>query len=105
MVGEMEPEPDQIFNALGDETRRGMVGLLAQSPASVSDLAKALGVTKTAIGQHIAKLESCQLVVSRKKGRVRICKIDQRGLDALQRWIDAHRGHWEAQLGRLGDAL
>lgn len=96
---------DQVLNALGDGTRRGLIGILAQSPASVSDLANALGVTKTAIGQHVTILEACQLVSSEKGGRVRICKIDTRGLDILQRWIDTHRGSWNVRLGHLGDVL
>lgn len=98
-------DADQILHALGDGTRRALIGILAQSPASVSDLANALGVTKTAVGQHIAMLEACQLVASEKTGRVRICKINIRGLDVLQRWIDVHRGSWESRLGRLGDVI
>jgi DNA-binding transcriptional ArsR family regulator len=98
-------DADQVLTALGDGTRRALIGILAQSPASVSDLASALGVTKTAVGQHIAILEACQLVSSEKKGRVRICRIDTRGLDVLQLWIDAQRGAWESRLGRLGDVL
>lgn len=96
---------DQVLNALGDGTRRALIGILAQSPASVSDLANALGVTKTAVGQHIAILEACQIVSSEKKGRVRMCKIDMRGLNLLQQWINAHRGRWNSKLERLGDVL
>ena len=98
-------DADQVLNALGNMTRRALIGILAQSPTSVSDLASALGVTKTAVGQHVSILEACQLVSSEKKGRVRMCKIDTRGLDVLQRWIDAHRGSWNFRLGRLGDVL
>lgn len=98
-------DADQVLSALGDGTRRALFGILAQSPATVSDLANALGVTKTAVGQHVAILEACQLVSSEKSGRVRMCKIDTRGLDALQRWVDAHRGSWNVRLGRLGDVL
>jgi DNA-binding transcriptional ArsR family regulator len=98
-------DADQVLSALGDGTRRALIGILAQSPASVSDLANALGVTKTAVGQHVAILEVCQLVSSEKTGRVRMCKIDTRGLDVLQRWIDAHRGSWNARLVRLGEVI
>ncbi len=98
-------DADQVLNALGDGTRRALIGILAQSPASVSDLANALSVTKTAVGQHVAILEACQLVASEKNGRVRMCRIDTRGIDILQGWIDARRGSWESRLGRLGDVL
>jgi DNA-binding transcriptional ArsR family regulator len=98
-------DADQVLNALGDGTRRGLVKILAQTPATVSDLANALGVTKTAIGQHIAILEACQLISSKKAGRVRMCKIDTRGLDVLQDWIDAQRGSWKTKFEQLGVVL
>jgi len=102
---ERATQVDHILDALGDGTRRALIGLLAQSPASVSDLARVLEVTKTAIGQHIAILEACELVISQKSGRVRLCRIDQRGLDVLQNWIKTQRSSWEANLGRLGEVV
>ena len=96
---------EATLDALGDRSRRAIIGLLAASPCSISDLADALGVSKTAIGQHITILEACALVSSEKKGRVRMCRIDPTGLDTLQRWVDRHRGHWQAGFGRLGDML
>jgi DNA-binding transcriptional ArsR family regulator len=102
---ELEVDANLVLSALGDSTRRAIVDLVAQSPASVSDLANALSVTKTAIGQHIVLLEACHLVSSKKIGRVRICRIDQRGLNAVRRWIEAHEGHWQANLRRLGGII
>ncbi len=102
---ERATQADHILDALGDGTRRALLGLLAQSPASVSDLARVLEVTKTAIGQHITILEACQLVTTQKSGRVRLCQIDHRGLDVLQDWIKTQRRSWDASLGRLGEVL
>lgn len=98
-------DADRVLAALGDGSRRAIIGLLAQSPCSVSDLAHALGITKTAIGQHIAVLETCRLLQSEKQGRVRLCKLDQRGFDTLQGWVSRHRGYWEHNLDRLGEVL
>lgn len=102
---ELETDANLVLSALGDGTRRAIIDLVAQSPASVSDLANALSVTKTAIGQHVTLLEACHLVSSTKIGRVRICRIDQRGLNAVRRWIEAREGHWQTNLRRLGGAL
>ncbi|PIE16278.1 MAG: transcriptional regulator, partial [Rhodobacterales bacterium] len=84
---------------------RSIVDLVAASPCSVSDLAKALGITKTAIGQHIAVLEACRLIRSEKRGRVRMCMLERDGFDAIQAWINQHKTHWEAGLDRLGDVI
>ena len=106
MTSEAEPKDmGRVLDALGERSRRSILDLLAANPCSISDLAQSLGVTKTAIGQHIAILESCQLVKTEKKGRVRMCRVDPTGLDDLQQWLDHHRGHWQSSLARLDDFL
>ena len=106
MTSEAEPKDmGRVLDALGERSRRSILDLLAASPCSISDLAQALGVTKTAIGQHVQILEACSLVKTEKKGRVRMCRVDPAGLDDLQEWIDHHRGHWQASLARLDDFL
>jgi DNA-binding transcriptional ArsR family regulator len=64
---------DRVFQALGDRTRRAMLDRLCQGPVSVSQLAEPLGITLTAVGQHLEILEACGLAVTEKVGRVRTC--------------------------------
>ena len=82
-----------------------MVGLMAERPASVSELSAALAISKTAVGQHLAVLEGARLANSTKTGRVRTCHFDPAGLAALQDWIDYHRQEWDERLDRLGALL
>ena len=96
---------DRVFDALGDATRRAIIHLLSRGPLSVSALAQPLGVTLTAVGQHLEILQSCGLLKTRKVGRVRLCEADRKGLDILEQWIAFHRQAWEARLDRLGDLL
>jgi DNA-binding transcriptional ArsR family regulator len=96
---------DQLFHALGDQTRRAIVDRLCQGPVSVSQLAKPLGITLTAVGQHLELLEACGLVVTEKAGRVRTCRMGSAGLDALERWVRDHRTEWERRMDRLGGLL
>jgi DNA-binding transcriptional ArsR family regulator len=96
---------DNIFHALGDPTRRAMVERLSAGPVSVSQLAEPLQMSLAAVVQHLQILEESGLVRTEKTGRVRTCRIDPKGLDAMQRWIDARRSHWEKGLSRLGDFL
>ena len=96
---------DILFHALGDPNRRRIVALLAERPASVSELATSLAISKTAIGQHLAVLERAQLAHSSKVGRVRTCRFDPAGLAVLQQWIDHHRHEWTERLDRLEDLL
>jgi DNA-binding transcriptional ArsR family regulator len=94
-----------VLNALGDPTRRTIVERLSERPHSVSALAAPLGITLTAVAQHLAVLEECGLVRTEKAGRVRTCTLDTTGLAVLQQWIADRRSPWEKQLDRLGEML
>ena len=96
---------DRLFHALGDPTRRAMLDRLSRGPLSVSELAAPLGVTLTAVAQHLQILEECKLAHTEKLGRVRTCRIEAAGFDALEQWIRAHRTMWERKLERLGAFL
>ena len=96
---------DRLFHALGDPTRRAMLDLLSRAPTSVSRLADALGITLTAVGQHLQILEEAALVQTEKVGRVRSCRIEPAGFDHLERWIGNHRSHWERSFDRLHTLL
>jgi len=100
-----KPNVDRIFHALGDATRRAMVERLGQGPMSVSRLAEPFDLTLAAVVQHLQVLEECGLVQTEKVGRVRSCRIEPAGLDAMEQWIRDRRSIWERQLDRLGGLL
>lgn len=96
---------DRLFHALGDPTRRAILDRLCRRPMSVSGLAEPLGVTLTAVVQHLQILEEARLVRTEKLGRVRTCSVQPEGFRALEQWIRDHRTAWEKRLDRLGDLL
>ncbi|MGO9776749.1 MAG: ArsR/SmtB family transcription factor [Terracidiphilus sp.] len=100
-----KPNIDRIFQSLGDATRRAMVERLSQGPMSVSRLAEPFDMTLAAVVQHLQVLEECGLVQTEKVGRVRSCRIEPTGLDAMEQWIRDRRSVWERRLDRLGDLL
>lgn len=92
---------DRVFLALADPTRRAMVERLTRGPASVSELAKPLKMSLPGVVQHLRLLEESGLVVSRKVGRVRTCRIEPKRLAFAQAWLEKQRQFWEARLDRL----
>jgi DNA-binding transcriptional ArsR family regulator len=96
---------DQMFQALADPTRRVMVERLSRGPASVSELARPLDMTLSAVVQHLQVLEASGLVRSEKVGRVRTCRIEPAALRAAEQWIAERRASWEHRLDRLGEVL
>jgi DNA-binding transcriptional ArsR family regulator len=100
-----KPNVDRIFHALCDPTRRAMVEKLSDGPISVSQLAAPLTMTLAAVVQHLQILEESGLVRTEKIGRVRTCRIEPKGLDAIEKWINDRRSVWEKRLDHLGDFL
>ena len=96
---------DLTFQALADPTRRVMVERLSRGPASVSELARPLAMTLSAVVQHLQVLQASGLVRSEKAGRVRTCRIEPRALCIAEDWIVRRRGNWERRLDRLGEYL
>jgi DNA-binding transcriptional ArsR family regulator len=100
-----DPLADQVFQALGDPSRRIIVERLSRGPASVSELAKPLPMSLPGVLQHVQVLEASGLVRSEKVGRVRTCHIETAALRAAERWIAERRATWESRLDRLGEFL
>jgi DNA-binding transcriptional ArsR family regulator len=96
---------DQVFHALADPTRRGMVERLVRGPATVSELSRPLTISLPAVLQHLQVLEVSGLVRSEKAGRVRTCRIEPDALRAAEAWVTGQRTVWETRLDRLGDYL
>jgi DNA-binding transcriptional ArsR family regulator len=101
----LQPQIDRLFHALGDPTRRAILDLLSRGPTSVTRLADPLGITVTAVAQHLQILEESDLVRTEKLGRVRTCRIEPAGFSLLEKWIKEHRTHWERSLDRLAEML
>src|SRR5688572_4097770 len=96
---------DQVFNALGDPTRRALVERLSRGPMSVSTLGEPFDISLAAVVQHLRVLEECGVVRSEKVGRVRTCRIEAKGLDVAASWLAERRKVWERRFDRLGDLL
>jgi DNA-binding transcriptional ArsR family regulator len=76
------------FAAAAEPTRRRLLQLLAAGPRSVTDLASAFPVTRSAISQHLLVLEEAGLVTARKEGRQRFYAVDPSGVVRLRAEID-----------------
>ena len=92
---------DLAFQALSDPGRRAMVERLSFGPASVSELAKPLPMTLSAVVQHLKILEEAGLVKSEKVGRVRTCALEIRAMTQVEDWIAERKRFWEQQYDQL----
>ncbi len=64
-----------FFKALADENRLKIVGLLAQQPSSVENLADTLGLGVSTVSHHLSRLSKAGLVSSRTEGHYYIYSL------------------------------
>jgi DNA-binding transcriptional ArsR family regulator len=95
------PPVDMSFAALSDATRRGVLERLAREDASITELADIFQMTLTGMKKHVTVLESAGLVVTRKIGRVRTCRLGVSRLEQEAAWIERYRQLWAARFDEL----
>jgi DNA-binding transcriptional ArsR family regulator len=108
MVGQMSDHSidlDHTFRALADPTRRALLPRLAQGPASVKELAVPFAMALPSFMEHLKRLEASGLLVSEKRGQVRVCRLDRGPFRAAESWLAEQRRFREARLDRLDDHL
>lgn len=76
------------WTALGDPTRRMVFELLVEHPRSVTELSRALPVTRSAVSQHLKVLKGAGLVADTPAGKHRIYRVEPDGLAALRTELD-----------------
>jgi DNA-binding transcriptional ArsR family regulator len=92
---------DRTFSALADPTRRDILERLSAGTATITELARPYGISLPGVLKHVRVLEHAGLVTTRKRGRVRECRIGPGDIDDVTRWVDHYRRLWESRLGRL----
>ena len=92
---------DDVFQALANPARRGVLARLGAGPATVSELAEPYSMALPSFMKHIRQLERAGLVRTRKEGRTRTCTLDKKALAVADSWLARQRAIWEARTDRL----
>lgn len=60
----------RLFKALSDETRQRIFELLCEEEMNVSDICEEFHITQPTISHHLQILKNCELVETRKDGKM-----------------------------------
>jgi DNA-binding transcriptional ArsR family regulator len=82
-----------LFGALADPTRVRIVHMLLGAELCTCDLAGALGITDSAVSQHLRTLRSLQLVRSRRAGKFVYYTLDDAHVSLLIEIGLTHQQH------------
>jgi DNA-binding transcriptional ArsR family regulator len=107
----MPPDPEaiagQVFAALADPTRRALLAALAAGgPATATDLAGRLPITRQAIAKHLVLLSEAGLVAAEPGERRRVrYRLDSAPMRVAQQYLAALARDWDNPLSALKDHL
>ncbi len=94
-----------VFNAVGDESRREILDVLSRGEASVGELVDHLGVAQPHISRHLKILREVGVVRCRTAGRQRMYRLHGPGLSPLQSWLTELTAAVNERYDRLDDHL
>lgn len=107
MPPDVEAIAEQVFIALADPTRRSILAALAsQGPATATDLAERLPITRQAIAKHLALLAEVGLVTAEPGERRRVrYRLRSAPMQIAQQFLAALARDWDGRLDALQDHL
>jgi DNA-binding transcriptional ArsR family regulator len=106
-----KPDPEavaqEVFSALADPSRRAILAALAAGgPATATDLATQLPITRQAIAKHLALLAEAGLVVAEPGERRRVrYRLDSAPMRVAQQFLAALARDWDGPLAALQERL
>jgi DNA-binding transcriptional ArsR family regulator len=104
---DIEAVAEEVFTALADPSRRGILAALAAGgPATATDLAARLPITRQAIAKHLALLAEAGLVTAEPGERRRVrYRLRSTPMQVAQQFLAALGRDWDRQLDALQDHL
>jgi DNA-binding HxlR family transcriptional regulator len=81
----MSEELVTFFKALSDANRLKIIGLLAQKPYSVEELAALLDLKASTVSHHLSKLAKVGLVSARADSYYNVYQLDEKALELKSR--------------------
>ena len=96
---------DAAFNALAHPARRSILSRLAtHGESTITELSAPFDMSQPAVSHHIKVLERAGLITRRIDGTSRPCRLSDRGVHTIDRWLSLLREAATANYARL-DAL
>ena len=93
---------DDVFDALGDPTRRQIIARLRPGPSPVGKLADQLTIGRPAVSKHLRVLEGAGLVRHESRGTRNLYALAPEGMVVAQQWLV---GMWDTALAAYADAV
>jgi len=94
-----------IFQAIADPTRRGIIALIALQAMTPNAIAEHFDTTRQAVSKHLRILTECELVKQEQKGREIYYQLEIDKMKEIDKWLDQFRKIWETRFSQLDNLL
>jgi len=93
-----------IFQAIADPTRRGIIALIALQALTPNAIAAHFDTSRQAVSKHLRILTECDLVKQESIGREIYYSLEIEKMREIDVWLEQYRKIWEGRFEQL-DAL
>jgi DNA-binding transcriptional ArsR family regulator len=94
-----------VFSALADPTRRQLLTAIAAHPATATELAGDLPISRQAVVKHLNTLAQAGLLERERDGRDVRYRVTPEPLSDAVTWIAEVGGEWDTRLSELRNRL
>jgi|SRR5690606_5493560 len=94
-----------IFQAIADPTRRGIIALIALQAMTPNAIAEHFDTTRQAVSKHLRILTECELVKQNRQGREIYYQLEIEKMKEIDSWLEQFRKIWESRFSQLDDLL
>lgn len=94
---------DAVFAALGDPNRRRLLAAVSSSPATATELADGLPISRQAVVKHLSALADAGLLERQRRGREVRYRVTPEPLSDAVGWMAEVGGQWDERLAALAD--
>lgn len=92
---------DAVLHALADQSRRAVLEILRENPATSGELADALPIARPGVSRHLRVLREAGLVDVRQEAQRRIYSLRPEALVEVDEWLGEYRALWQNRLDAL----
>ena len=98
-------DPDQVFAALADATRRDIVLRAISGHEGVAELAGHYPMSFAAVQKHVAVLERAGLITKQRTGRRKVVRTNMEALRLARGLLDQYEALWRGRIDRMTDLI
>ncbi len=94
-----------VFQAIADPTRRGIIALIALQAMTPNAIAMHFDTSRQAVSKHLRILAECDLVRQEQQGREIYYSLQIEKMKEIDEWMEQYRKIWDGRFEQLDEVL